>query len=205
MRKQLLYIFSLFIAVASSAQNTDIRWLRQININRNQKLDHVFLNLTNSATAVTYGTSGVMILTGAIGKNKQLFRNGLELLGSETLNLLLTQALKNSFKRTRPYNTYPDLDNVIEASGYSFPSGHTSIVFNNAATLSMQYPKWYIIAPSYMYASFVAYSRMHLGVHYPSDILGGIVVGTGSAFAARWIRKKIEHKKQQKVKQVALY
>jgi membrane-associated phospholipid phosphatase len=74
------------------------------------------------------------------------------------------------------------------------PSGHTSTAFATATSLSMAYPKWYVIIPSYAWASSVGYSRMHLGVHYPSDVFIGAIVGSGSAFlthkANQWLEKK---------------
>ena len=81
----------------------------------------------------------------------------------------------------------------------SFPSGHTSLAFTTATALSLKYPKWYIIAPSYLWASSVGYSRMNLGVHYPSDVVAGALLGAGSAYVTYivndWFWKKQENKK----------
>jgi membrane-associated phospholipid phosphatase len=57
--------------------------------------------------------------------------------------------------------------------------------------LSIAFPKWYVIAPSFLWASGVGYSRMHLGVHYPSDVLVGALVGSGTAFLTHFLNKKI--------------
>ncbi len=80
-----------------------------------------------------------------------------------------------------------------------FPSGHTSLAFAIATSLSLKYPKWYVIAPSYVWACSVGYSRMNLGVHYPSDVLAGAVLGAGSAFLTyklnEWFWKKQNNKK----------
>ena len=86
------------------------------------------------------------------------------------------------------------LDQQAKAGSWSFPSGHTSSAFALATSLSIVYPKWYVIVPSYLWASSVGYSRMHLGVHYPSDVLAGALVGTGSAFLSHALNKCI-HKK----------
>ncbi|MDO9339524.1 MAG: phosphatase PAP2 family protein, partial [Bacteroidales bacterium] len=56
---------------------------------------------------------------------------------------------------------------------------------------TLAYPKWYIIVPSYTWASTVAYSRMDLGVHYPSDVLIGALVGAGSAYLTYKINQKL--------------
>ena len=62
------------------------------------------------------------------------------------------------------------------------PSGHTSGAFATATALSLKYPEWYVIVPSYLWASSVGLSRMHLGLHYPTDVLAGAVLGAGSAY-----------------------
>jgi undecaprenyl-diphosphatase len=51
--------------------------------------------------------------------------------------------------------------------------------------LSRSYPKWYIAAPAYLWAGSVGYSRMYLGVHYPSDVFGGAVLGTTTSLLLR--------------------
>lgn len=94
---------------------------------------------------------------------------------------VVTEGVKYIVRRPRPYKGHPDdLIPVKTTLGYSFPSGHTALTFSVATSLSLSYPKWYIIAPSMLWASSVAFSRLYLGVHYPSDVLTGIVVGAAS-------------------------
>jgi len=71
------------------------------------------------------------------------------------------------------------------------PSGHTSTAFATATALTLQYPKWYVIAPSYVYAGLVGYSRMHPGVHHPSDVLAGALIGAGCAYLSHVVNKKL--------------
>jgi membrane-associated phospholipid phosphatase len=82
----------------------------------------------------------------------------------------------------------------MHAGSPSFPSGHTSDAFATATSLSIAFPKWYVIAPSFLWACSVGYSRMDLGVHYPSDVMAGAIIGAGSAYlcykANRWIQKR---------------
>lgn len=104
----------------------------------------------------------------------------------------VTEGLKYSVHRPRPYLAYPDdLVALHPVRGYSFPSGHTSLTFAVATSLSLAYPKWYVVAPSMLWATGVGFSRLYLGVHNPSDILVGAIVGAGSAVLAHFIAKKI--------------
>ncbi len=66
----------------------------------------------------------------------------------------------------------------------------------------MAYPKWYIIAPSFAWASAVGYSRMALGVHYPSDVLAGAIIGSGSAYLCYKLNKWVNKKQSKKIPQL---
>lgn len=100
-------------------------------------------------------------------------------------------ALKTLVKRPRPYVSlssiasrsrgYDKDDDVFDP--HSFPSGHAATSFAIATSLSLSFPKWYVIAPATLWASAVTISRPWLGVHYPTDIAVGAVLGVGVAFA----------------------
>ena len=80
-----------------------------------------------------------------------------------------------------------------DADSPSFPSGHTAAAFSLATSLSITYPKWYVIAPSAVWACGVGFARMNQGVHYPSDVVAGAAIGVGCAFVNvyvnRWLNK----------------
>ena len=195
----------LFFCVSFiNAQNIDITILSDINVNRNTSLDPTFKAITNSALPISVATPLIIYSVGLIKKDSTIKNQALFIGETFLVSAFVTTALKYSIKRERPFNTYPDIENVTAAPGYSFPSGHTSTAFATATSLSMEYPKWYIIAPSFAWASAVGYSRMHLGVHYPSDVVSGAIVGSGSAYISYKLNKWINKKRSEKHKQPEL-
>jgi len=189
-----LIIFSLGISHIGFSQNPDINLLKSINVDRNKSLDPAFILITNSASPISIGAPIIVFSVGLIQKDSTLKNKGIFLAETFVVNGFITTALKLSIKRDRPFVTYPFIDKQTSGGSPSFPSGHTSSAFATATSLSLAFPKWYVIAPSFAWASAVGYSRMHLGVHYPSDVLAGAVVGAGSAFLSyklnRWITGK---------------
>lgn len=89
--------------------------------------------------------------------------------------------LKNVIARTRPYEALEGLIPLLsKQGGYSFPSGHTSSSFAAAAAISKRVPRKYHIAIIGL-AIWIALSRLYVGVHYPTDVAGGIAAGILSA------------------------
>ena len=84
--------------------------------------------------------------------------------------------LKHIIERSRPFSTYESLHIMIpKPSSYSMPSGHTSASF--AAAFMLAYYFKNIRVYIYSLASLIAFSRLYLLVHYPSDVLTGILLG----------------------------
>lgn len=85
-------------------------------------------------------------------------------------------ALKNLVGRLRPCQVDAGVRMLISTpGGYSFPSGHTLHAFTAATAIFLHYKKPGIAA--LVLAALIAFSRMYLFVHYPTDILGGIILG----------------------------
>lgn len=95
-------------------------------------------------------------------------------------------ALKNLIARPRPFMADTSVALKIPAPGeYSFPSGHTMNAFSAATVIFLHHKKAGI--PALVLASLIAFSRMYLFVHFPTDILGGILVGVGAAVVSvKW-------------------
>lgn len=178
------------------AQNADINLLRDINLNRDKSLDKSFQFISDSGTPIAIGVPIIIYSVGMIENDGKIKEKAIFIGETFLVNAFVTTAMKYSFKRDRPFVTYPELDKQSDGGSYSFPSGHTSTAFATATSVSMMYPKWYVIAPSFVWASSVGYSRMHLGVHYPSDVLAGAIIGGGSAFLTYKINKWLNKKKK---------
>lgn len=195
--KQILLFLLLLLSATTYSQNLDIRILRQINLHRNERLDAAFTSITNSVSPVSIAAPILVFGTGLIEKDKTIQKKGLVMGASILTASIISTSLKHAINRTRPFETYPDIQKLAAGGSSSFPSGHTSDAFSTATSLSLAFPKWYVIGPSYTYATLVGYSRMHLGVHYPSDVLAGAVVGAGSAFLCYKAQKWINHRNRK--------
>jgi membrane-associated phospholipid phosphatase len=184
------------------AQHIDIRLLRAINLNRNTNLDQTFKGITNSAVPISIATPLLVYSIGLIKCDSTLKRKGMYITETFFVAAFATTALKYGINRERPFITYPDIEKETSGGSPSFPSGHTSTAFATATALSIAFPKWYVIAPSFLWAGSVGYSRMDLGVHYPSDVLAGAIVGCGSAYLTHqlngWINRAKDNKRQKK-------
>jgi membrane-associated phospholipid phosphatase len=187
-------IFFLLSVFAVSAQNLDIDLLKKINVNRNTAFDPALKSITNTAVPLSIATPVVMYTIGLIQKDSLIKQKAVFIGETFLASAFVTIASKSIFKRDRPYVTHPSIQPLSVEGSFSMPSGHTSSAFATATSLSMAFPKWYVVVPSFVWASSVGYSRMHLGVHYPSDVLVGALVGSGSAVlmnkANEWLNKK---------------
>lgn len=103
------------------------------------------------------------------------------------LDVSLYLIMKNLIKRDRPavkLETYQPW--ITPSDQFSFPSGHTAAAFLFAGLATIFYPAF---APfCYLWASLIGASRVLLGVHYPSDIAAGALLGTGSALLGVYLQ-----------------
>ena len=183
-------IFVLGLENTNFSQNLDIDLLRKINIDRNAALDPAFKLITNSVSRIGVGAPLIVTSIGFIEKDQTLKNKGYYIGATLLTSALITTTLKFTIDKDRPFVTYPEIQKLTGAGSPSFPSGHTSEAFATATSLSIAFPKWYVIAPSFLWASAAGYSRMHLGVHYPSDVLVGALIGSGSAWLCHELNKR---------------
>ena len=113
-------------------------------------------------------------------------KTGLACALSMVMGLILTNLiLKNLVGRVRPYDLIEGLTVLVSRPhDWSFPSGHTTNAFAAAWVMFTMLPRKYG-TPALILAILIAFSRMYVGVHYPTDVLGGVIVGCLSAWCAR--------------------
>lgn len=123
---------------------------------------------------------------------------GITSLAAIVIGALITNVtLKNLVARTRPYEVVEGLVLLIEKQrDYSFPSGHTCASFAAVGVYWRMLPKKFGI-PLVILAAMIAFSRLYVGVHYPTDVLAGLLIGLFAAWAARHMQKYVRsHRKK---------
>lgn len=183
-----------YLPCVKAQHGLDYKWLRTINYNRDDEFDGFMNGVSNSMYTVSAALPISQLIIGYASGNKITIRNAWTTVGALAVNYAATTAMKESFRRDRPYMNHPELNTAQTNNSPSFPSGHTSTAFACAAALSLEYPKWYVIAPSFAWAGAVGYSRMYLGRHYPSDVFVGAIIGSGSAYLSYKLNKWIDGK-----------
>ncbi|HMS64985.1 MAG TPA: phosphatase PAP2 family protein [Ignavibacteria bacterium] len=166
-------------------KNIDIKIFRFFN-NINSSFVNSLVNVTNrSIIPVSIGTPVIMYAASRINENSYDESSSILLALSEVTNGLVTHGLKYAVKRKRPFKTLNNVqlnDTNYEKDTYSFPSGHSSASFAIATSLTLRYPDDpVLITGLFTYATIVSLGRIYWGVHYPSDVFAGMLIGAGSA------------------------
>ncbi len=103
-----------------------------------------------------------------------------------------TVIIKNIVKRGRPYTKIEGLTPLIKKPGqYSFPSGHASAALAVSYTLLRKAPKKFSI-PIFILGLLICFSRLYVAVHYPSDVLGGAVLGILFSYIGDFVVDRIQ-------------
>lgn len=178
---------------SSFAQNLDYTLLKSINHSYTSTGGKIQSGITNSVTPLAIAVPAGILAYSLFKKDSITRQKFYTIASSEFFAGVITTSLKFAVHRERPFKTHSDITKYSVAGSLSFPSGHTSAAFSIATSISLAFPKWYVVAPSLLWASIAGYSRMYLGVHYPSDVIVGAVIGAGTSYlchkANQWIRR----------------
>lgn len=116
-------------------------------------------------------------------------RYGISIAASLAVSMLCCFVLKNIVQRIRPCDITTAVQLLIpRPSDYSFPSGHATAA--SAAATALFYYRTKLRVPAGILAVLICFSRLYLYVHFPTDVLAGIILGAGCAvFACGTCRK----------------
>lgn len=158
--------------------------LRYIQAFNTPILDTFFIIITNFGSQIFYFLLVPYLFW---GKDKRL---GLYITSSLLVTMYINVSLKEVFALPRPIN-YPGIRSLFTQSalGYSFPSGHAQGSATIWTMLMKYYRKSYIYILGAVFIFLVSFSRLYLGVHWPLDVLVGILLGS---FASLIIYKLIK-------------
>jgi undecaprenyl-diphosphatase len=175
---------ALFVALAShvrsgSTQALDESVIRWLSAHRTSGLDAAMVEVTALGTGIV-----VMMIVAVAALFLALTQHrysAILLLASTFGGLVLNEVLKHGFNRPRPTIIVP----AVHAVSSSFPSGHAmsaAIVYSTVAYLAARlhkrkWARWLVMTAALSVIAMISFSRLYLGVHYPSDVLAGLVIG----------------------------
>ena len=168
----------------SDPSNIDVRLFRDINNAQTQFKTSLIGVSDNSVYPILIAAPISLAAYGLAANHNEEFESGVLLGSSEILAYSIGYVLKESVRRERPYETLTDVytNHLDSTDPYSFPSGHTTGAFALATLLTLRYPKPEVYIPAFAWAGLVGYGRIYFGLHYPSDVLAGALIGAGSSY-----------------------
>ena len=165
----------------------DFQILYLINNIHNNILDKIMITLTN------LGDAGIIwiIISIILLFIKKTRKCGILMIISMILGLIIGNGiLKNLIQRQRPCWIDTNILLLIpNPTDFSFPSGHTLASFEASIMILLHSKKWGI--PAIILSILIACSRMYLFVHFPTDILGGAILGTTISILVYYVSEKI--------------
>lgn len=168
--------------------------LYAINNLHNPILDKIMVAIT------MLGDIGIfwIILAIVLMCKRKTRKCGILMITSMVVGLIIGNViLKNVIARSRPCWIDQNIPLLIDnLKDYSFPSGHTLISFISATMVFLHNKKWGAV--TLIIAALISFSRLYLFVHFPTDVLGGALLGIAIALSVYNIWNKIEEIKEKK-------
>ncbi|WP_227521921.1 phosphatase PAP2 family protein [Bacillus solitudinis] len=159
----------------SKLYDTDCQIFHWINGKSKQESIFRFMSFFTHAGGATF-TIGLTVIL-CLFTNDLLKYSAFVAAISLLVSHLIVMLVKRSLPRHRPYLEFPGAI-VVENpfKDHSFPSGHTTAIFSVTVPFMVEFPLF--ILPLLILSTLVGISRIVLGLHYPSDVMAGAVIGT---------------------------
>ncbi len=129
------------------------------------------------ATLINISAVAVVFIIALTRRSKEMLQRFFLMAVVMILAALAIALVKEIAGRERPFLAYPSIEKMSKGGGSSFPSGHTTESFAVAAAFAFLFRNRWLIILIFLWAAMVGYTRMALGVHYPSDVAGGAILG----------------------------
>jgi undecaprenyl-diphosphatase len=156
----------------------ELEWLRELHNYRTSWLDSWFI-FSNYLDSV-YFTIGLILVVGIFN-----WKISIKIFAIFTISFLLNKVLKYTFGMPRPNHLDPAIG-LLKPTSFGFPSGAAQSAVLLGGILILEGKRWWRFIVGPLFALNLCLSRIYLGVHFPSDILGGLLVG----FFLLWIYNK---------------
>lgn len=151
---------------------------------------------TFMAAYTSLGNAGILfiVISVLLLMFRKTRRSGMTALAGMGLGLLITNlTVKPLIARPRPWVVMKGFETLVRSSDMnSFPSGHTCAAFAFAAALCCALPWKWGKAAAIAAACIMGFSRLYVGVHFPTDVLAGALIGILCGLAAGWLGRRIK-------------
>lgn len=168
-------------------------WIQDVI--RNPILNPIFIAITHLGDAGVFWIALSLVLCFF----KKTRKAGIFGLCALLMSVLINNVcLKNMIGRIRPYEIIAGLECLVKhAKDYSFPSGHTGASFAAASVFIKELPKKFSI-PALVVAILISFSRLYIGIHYPTDVIAAAIIGTAIGFLVCLIGNLVINKWKEK-------
>lgn len=180
--------------------NIDIRLFRSINNSRSPLKTKILNTFDNSLLPVSLILPPSLFLYSRAKQHTYDENSAYLAITSEITNFAFTFGLKTLIKRKRPIQALQNVHGkqIPKFDKYSFPSGHASTSFSVATMFALRYPNEpAVYLPMFAWSLIISYGRPYFGMHYPSDVISGMLIGTGSSVLMFSLRKELLKLKNQ--------